>query len=194
VSRQPTRETDQLTHIIRTIQRARRSGMLEVQRTIGSSFVEAGTIIFVKGSIVDAHVGRSQGKEASNILSQWKHCSFTFTSSNPHDPPLEFPSSIASIQTGPLLNYPQDTPLPQTDNLTSGLQFTAIPVHLKTSAVSLQQIERLNYPRPYRQLCLLINGRHSIADLSRLLGRQPIEVVKMLDDLEKAQCIRVPHK
>jgi hypothetical protein len=168
--------------------------MLEVQRSIGASHVEAGTIIFVKGSIVDAHVGRTQGKEASNILSQWTHCSFIFTSSNPHDPPLEFPSSTALPQTGSVLNNQQEVSLLQDSNSTSDLQLTAIPVHLKTSAASIQQIERLNYSRSYRQLCLLINGHHSIADLSRLLGRHPTEVMKMLGDLERAQCIRVPHK
>jgi hypothetical protein len=167
--------------------------MLEVQRSIGASLVEAGTIIFVKGSIVDAHVGRTQGKEASNILSQWTRCSFTFTSSNPQDPPLEFPSSTALLQADPTLNSPQDA-MRQNSDPTSDLQLTAIPVHLKTSAISIQQIERLNFPRPYRQLCLLINGQLSIADLSRLLGRNPTEVMKMLDDLERAQCIRVPRK
>jgi hypothetical protein len=188
--------------------------MLEVQRSIGASLVEVGTIIFVKGSIVDAHVGRSQGKEASNVLSQWTHCSFTFASSNPHDPPLEFPSSTVPIQMSPMLNSQQsvagfDEASPQQESVaplkseasllqdsgpTPAISLTAMPVHLQKPEVSLQLIERRNYPRSYRQLCLLIDGHHSIADLSRLLGRRPTEVMKMLGELERAQCIRIPRK
>jgi hypothetical protein len=214
VSRQPARETDQLTHVIRVIQRARRSGMLEVQRRIGASLVEAGTIVFVKGSIVDAHVGHTQGKEASNVLSQWTHCSFTFVSSNPYDQPLEFPSSSAPAQMSSMLNSQQliagsaemspsqkpvasqtnDALLQQGSGSLPAISLSSMPTHLQTVEASTKQIEQLNYPRSYRQLCLLIDGHHSIADLSRLLGRRPTEVVKMLNDLERAKCIRLSHQ
>jgi hypothetical protein len=79
MSRQQAMETDQLASIIQTIQRARRSGMLEAQRHTGASIIELGTIVFVKGSIVDAHVSQHQGKEAYNLLSQWTRCSSRIT-------------------------------------------------------------------------------------------------------------------
>src|SRR5689334_4507360 len=211
MSRQQAMETDQLAHVIQTIQRARRSGMLEVQRRTGASTIELGTIVFVKGSIVDAHAGQRQGKEAYNLLSQWTRCSFTFTSSNPQEPPLKFPSPPPQLQQmNPALNGKQpevraaSSPLRQQSIAShesnpslqalmksSSAPLSAIPVRLHSAEISIQQIERFGYPRSYRQLCLLIDGYRSIADLSRLLHRLPSDVVKMLADLEKIGSIQI---
>jgi hypothetical protein len=85
----------------------------------------------------------------------------------------------------------ESNPSLQAQAKSSSVPLSAIPVHLHSAEISIQQIEQFGYPRCYRQLCLLIDGHRSIADLSRLLHRLPLDVVKMLADLEKIGSIQI---
>src|SRR6266699_6093573 len=69
--------TNRLVHVISSIQRERRSGVLMAKRGEGIT-LEEGTLVFVNGQITEAHVGRLREAEARNWLSTWGSCRFMF--------------------------------------------------------------------------------------------------------------------
>lgn len=54
----------------------------------------------------------------------------------------------------------------------------------------MPDFQRLGLSRAHRQLFLLIDGRRSAQELTRLIGRHPQEVLAILADLENAGLIR----
>ncbi len=81
MSQQQELMTDRLVHVISSIQRERRSGMLTAKRGEGIA-LEEGTIVFANGQITEARVGRLRGAEARNWLSTWGSCRFMFVSAS----------------------------------------------------------------------------------------------------------------
>src|SRR5260370_36464532 len=70
--------TDRLVGIIASIKMERRSGRLLVRRGDGLTS-EEGTLVFVQGQVVEAHVGRRSGANAVNWLSTWGQARYVFT-------------------------------------------------------------------------------------------------------------------
>ncbi len=68
MSQQQELLTDRLVHVISSIQRGRRSGVLTAKRGEGIA-LEEGTIVFANGQVSQASVGRRRGSEALNWLS-----------------------------------------------------------------------------------------------------------------------------
>lgn len=207
-------ETNQLTTIIQTIQRARRTGLLSVRRV--SSAHEEGTILFVNGRVTESHVGPQKGKDAYNTLCLWGTCLFTFISSNPHDKPLVFPitqepSASPGSRTDALRLSPP--PVPPTVSMSPslrpqqppaldqqfspgqpvhfGLSSFAIPYQRLSSDTAIQVMDRRGFPRSYRQVFLLINGQRSFEELIRLLARPPEVVENILLEMEQAALIGI---
>src|SRR5436305_304207 len=68
---------DRLVKIIEAIQIGRSTGSLIVTRGEGASY-EVGTLVFLKGKLVQGRVGRREDREAFNWLSTWGKCRYTF--------------------------------------------------------------------------------------------------------------------
>src|SRR5205809_6636721 len=68
---------DNLAKIIQAIQVGRTTGSLVATRGEGASY-ELGTLMFLNGRVVQARVGRREGREAFNLLSTWGKCRYTF--------------------------------------------------------------------------------------------------------------------
>jgi hypothetical protein len=68
---------DQLVKIIQALQIGRTTGSLIATRGEGASY-EVGTIVFVKGKVMQAKAGRREDRDALNWLSTWGKCRYTF--------------------------------------------------------------------------------------------------------------------
>lgn len=201
VSQPPEMEAEALVTVIARIQRARRTGLLVVKR-VNKGSLEEGAITFVKGQVTGSETGRRRGQDAFNTMSQWKDCRFSFVSPNLQDDRSLFsspspapPSPPPVIQTSPLRK--QSPSLSTTGELASVKQDhlqhipnAAIPAQNRLFESALPMIDQLG-SRLYRQVFLLIDGRRSVAELTRLTGRSPSEVDKMLRDLERIGVIRI---
>ncbi len=199
-------KTDQLVTVIQTIQRARRSGLLEIRRNMHTSFIEEGTILFVNGKVQEAYTAGYQGPDAYRFLCQWQACSFTFTPSNPKDGSLAFPASheytspFTEKVVPPRVPFiavpPMRRPTPQERQdvplavpLRPLIAPSAVPVPMHERTIALQWIERNKLPRSRRQLLLLIDGQRSVGELLRLSGRSQEEMEQMLYEMEQGSII-----
>src|SRR6266550_951440 len=100
---------------IQSIQLRRGSGLLTATRREGAS-KEEGSIVFVKGQVTKATVGRYTGSEAFNRLTTWENCSFSFVpeqSSQGSDPEVTRTEAVEKPPTIAKLDKPPNTqPLP----------------------------------------------------------------------------------
>ncbi len=65
----------------------------------------------------------------------------------------------------------------------------AYPIQQLDAALRL--IKQHGLSRIHRQLFYLIDGRRSIVELARLMGKSGSEIYKLLGDLERAHVIRI---
>lgn len=68
---------------------------------------------------------------------------------------------------------------------------TSIPHHIVPMEAALRQIEQGGLSRTHRQVFLLISGQRPIAELMRLAGRSYEDIYPILQDLERADLIRI---
>jgi hypothetical protein len=68
---------DRLVKIVQDIRFEKMTGSLVVTRGEGISY-ELGTLVFLKGRVVQGRVGRREGREALNWLLTWGKCCYTF--------------------------------------------------------------------------------------------------------------------
>lgn len=186
--------TDRLVGIIASIKLGRRSGQLTVRRGEGLTS-EEGTLTFVQGQIVQAHVGRRSGSEALNWLSTWGLAYYIF---EPLDPDKEVPAAFSSLPsssptrkvTSPLFLV---SPV-NTDELGTGLpQASAqgIPTIVLELTEATARIDKAGLSRVHRHLYLLIDGHRSTLELAALVGRKAEDVRNMLHDLEWLGVIQI---
>jgi hypothetical protein len=196
--------TDRLVHVISSIQRGRRSGVLTAQRGEGI-LLEEGTIVFANGQVSQVTVGRRRGSEALNWLSTWQSCYYTFVPTEAGVQANQPSSSAKDISTSPSTLGPppnmtdtrlsaQQTPTSSSFEEQEGLTdapATAAPYPTQQLDVALRLIEHYGLSRAHRQLFYLVDGHRSIVDLVRLMGKRGSEISKLLGDLERIQVIRI---
>jgi hypothetical protein len=210
--------TGRLVHVISSIQRGLRSGVLTAKRGEGI-FLEEGTITFAKGQVSYASVGRRRGSEALNWLSTWESCRSMFVPtevgvqvSQPSlpakslaksppalGPPEHMTKTRLSAQQTSMLSSPEEQEgselAPEREsNGEEGQTDTpasAAPYPTQHLDTALRLIEQYGLSRVHKQLFYLIDGRRSIVDLVRLTGKRGSEIYKLLGDLERAYVIRI---
>lgn len=201
--------TDRLVSTIQIIQQARGSGVLTVRRGKGTN-MEEGVIAFAKGQVTDARFGGYTGTKAFNLLSTWENCVFLYALADEQDPLLPFSQPLSSASNGHMpavggktppfvaispLRKAATTPRPLGDNMMRGeqspsiLYLTAVPRLLGTLEGALSAIERARLSRTHRQISLLADGQHTVADIMRVTGRTQSEVYALLRDLERASVL-----
>jgi Domain of unknown function (DUF4388) len=196
--------TDHLVHVISSIQRGRRSGVLTAQRG-GGILLEEGTIVFTNGQVSQVTVGRRRGSEALNWLSTWQSCYYTFvpteagvqanqsslsakdssTSPSAPGPPPNMTDTRLSVQQTPTSSFFEGQ-----EGLTDA-PATAAPYPTQQLDTALRLIEQHRLSRTHRQLFYLVDGHRSMVDLVRLTGKRGSEISKLLGDLERIQVIRI---
>jgi hypothetical protein len=67
-----------------------------------------------------------------------------------------------------------------------------VPYRTQLPESALRVIERTGLSRTHRHLFLLVDGRRSMTELTRLIGKREQELAELLDDLQRASLVRVP--
>jgi hypothetical protein len=206
---QPTTLTDQLANVIQVIQLGRKSGTLTVERSSGIS-LERGTVYFVNGLMTKASAHGLSGLAAFQWLNTWSSCRFTFTPSDseittrklPSLRPAQLPEQEHESfhDTDPTQQFQAqakafpDAGIENNQNRHKDLsvqnESARIPKQLRSLEDTVQRIERMKLSRAHRRLFLLIDGHRNTADLARLMGRRQVEVVALLQDLERADVVK----
>jgi hypothetical protein len=205
---QPTTLTDRLANVIQVIQLGRKTGTLIVERSSGNS-LEYGTVGFVNGLMTQASVHELRGLAAFQWLYTWGTCRFTFTPSDSaattsklHSlrPDLLPASEHQRFQdTDPTLRIQAQTKAfsgsgndqNHQSNLLPHNVSATIPNQVRPWEDAVQRIERMQLSRVHRQLFLLIDGHRTTTDLARLMGRRQVDVDTLLQDLERADVVKL---
>ena len=205
--------TDKLSNIIQVIQLGRKTGVLSVERGEGSTY-EEGTITFVNGQVTHANTGLRSNLEAFYWLNAWTECRFTFTSQAatgirlPQRLPLPLSSPVPDQTSYPISSLREQQPtlpirqsstgeqvkLPIQDYASTNearRQYTIreVPHRITSLDEALRRIEQAGLSRIHRHLLLLVDGYRDIAELVRLTGHTPDEVVMWLHQLERIGAI-----
>ena len=153
--------TDHLVGIIASIKMERQSGQLRVRRGEGLSS-EEGILIFIRGQVTQASIGRRSGADALNWLSTWGQARYIFVSpGSDEEAVLDF-SSLTSSSSGRNATNPG---LRAAQVHTDKLETEPLPGknhEIPRTCVELNEattrIERSGLPRSHRRLYLLIMG------------------------------------
>jgi hypothetical protein len=207
---QPATLTDRLANVIQVIQLGRKTGALTVERSSGNS-LEQGTVYFVNGLMTQASAHQLRGLAAFQWLNTWGTCRFTFT---PSDSSLTT-NKLASIRPGQIpasehVRFQDTDPTIRiqvqakafsgsgTENnqnrqndLSPQKASGSIPNQVRSLDVAVRRIERMKFSRAHRRLFLLIDGHRTTTELARLMGRRQVEVDAMLQDLERADVVKL---
>jgi hypothetical protein len=167
-------ETHRLVEILQSLQLARKTGWLAVERVGANDTIEQGTITFSNGQIVHATLHPYDGPKAFALISAWTTCYFTFHSSQ-----VEKPTSPSHPSTAPSFTHVADP-----------RAVPAAPYRTRSVDEIMTTSSTSKLTRVHRQLFLLINGKRTIQDFVRLTGHIPEEVETLLLDLERAGFIR----
>lgn len=176
--------TNKLADVIQTLQMARKSGTLRVNRDRYDDTVEHGVVILQNGQITDASLGIYRGNEALQRLQGWQLCYFVFqTSAQSSSPSLSYVQTQSvdrNVGTGLGVGAKPDT----------GSQAQRVPQRTRAVNEILPYFERLGLTRIHRQLFLLIDGHRSVSEMIILIGHRTDEIDTLLGDLERTGLIR----
>ena len=203
--------TDQLVNVIRYIQLKRGSGTLSAMRGEEATS-ESGTIVFVRGKVVQAKTGRYHDRDALNCLSTWNTCRIAFVpAAGSEDIPLQSDQGISASNAG-IIQVPASmhreadlfrkigpiTPVPgnESGNLNTPTSASnlnqIIPHRSKLPDLALYLIKLKGLSRSHRRLFLLVDGMRALTELANLLNRDQLETLTLLYDLQEANCIIIP--
>lgn len=190
-------ETSQLANVIEVLQLGRKTGVLTVERDTDSS-PEMGEITFDTGHITQARSTRGvQGQQALLWLKSWGPCRFIFMSAQETTrttQPLPAVSQRDSAQkkrdTQPQRVPSETLQLPVPAKGGTHTELLVVPQRIQQLDSALQLIAQAHLSRTHRQLFLLVDGQRNVAELLRLLGRRPDEVLTFLRELAYIGVIR----
>ncbi len=170
-------ETQRLIEILQSLQLARKTGLLEVERINADDTIEQGTITLSNGQIINASLHPYDGPKAFALLSNWTNCYFTFHPSHVEKSTIPSPSHPPTNTWSP--THP-----------TESRTIPTAPYRIRPVNEALTAFPASKLTRVHRQLFLLVNGERTIQDFVRLTGHIPEEVETLLLDLERAGFIR----
>jgi hypothetical protein len=165
---------DRLVDMLELIHSRRYSGLLSVERFMGGRF-EEGELYFEMGHPVYAHTGHKSGSDAFARLVEWRQVYFCFDKDAPHP---SVSSENQDISTS-LVNSAHSWTSFSASTLSEGDRI--IPRKL----VSAADVRILSLTRRQRLVYLLVDGKRTIADLARCLGKSTAGVRPVLDELQK---------
>lgn len=180
---------DRLTDVLELIRSRCYSGLLSVERFVGGQF-EEGELYFEVGRPVYARTGQKSGAEAFARLAAWQQIYFFFdkdaphpsvVSENSHTPTLSIDSAHRQKRSGAEHENPEKHTLL---SLSASALLTGDHI-VPRKLVSGVDIQALPLTRLQRLVYLLVDGKRTIADLARCLGRDTAGVKPILDELQE---------
>jgi hypothetical protein len=180
---------DRLVDVLELIRSRRYSGLLSVERFVGGQF-EEGELYFEMGRPVYAHTGHKSGADAFARLIEWRQVYFCFDKDALHPSVSTEGLDTPTLSTASAHNQ---TPLSEgrtgpAKPIVSPLDALALPEEdriIPHKLVSGVDVQTLSLTRPQRLVYLLVDGRRTIADLARCMGRNTAGVKPVLDELQE---------
>jgi hypothetical protein len=160
--------------------------------------LENGELTFMHGQITQACWNNRSGKEALKLLNLWGACRFTFTptltTTDTLTGPLTSPSTQVPRDTKPQMHaLPNTQGIPRTDLSQSTGAHQAIdpsaPQRTIAGDKALRLLDQAGLSRSHLRLFLLVDGKRTINELTRLVGKKNEDVHKLLQDLENTGLI-----
>ncbi len=196
-------KAERLDDVLESARIRRQTGMLTIEHTQGGR-VELGELYLQSGQPVYAHVGQLIGQDALNYLLRWRDIYISSAAEDTIEPAGTLAvGDAASAVAG-------SSPLPQYSSLngnssrervsergtsnSSNSSSTNIPgiewlVPQKRGAE--RDVLSLPLTRRQRFIYLLVDGRRTIADLSRCTGKNIQEVQLILGELQEQGLVAV---
>jgi hypothetical protein len=163
------------------------SGLLSVERFAGRRF-EEGEIYFAQGRPVYARYNQKSGKEAFVYLEAWRQVYFAFDKNAPsplsrdNPPPALSPASEPHRVSQPLssgaLSWDTLSCQPAVARPLSNVE-RWVPHRSQVK----QDVLSLPLTRAQRAIYLLVDGKRSVVDLARCIGKSIQVVIKLLNEL-----------
>ncbi len=198
-------KAESLDEVLALARVRRQSGMLTIEHTQGGR-VEEGELYLQAGQPVYARVGQLVGQDALNWLLQWRNIYFTINTEEPRQPagaPVSGNSNVAAAVSSPKpqsppLNSNSSTGVPgvqaQSDGNASARKNAYTP-GIEWLVPQKRGVERevLSLPLTRRQrfIYFLVDGRRTIADLSRCTGKDMQEVELILSELQEQGLVAI---
>lgn len=192
--------TERLVDIIATIKLELRSGKLTVKRGEGLT-AEEGMVVFARGQVIQATVGRRSGSDALNWLSTWRQTRYTFMPAETDKkaarsftplPAVPLPSEYSPAHpTGPVPGEVETDKLPPAFSRNSRIALDEVPYTMTELGEATARMGQIGLSRLYRSLYLLIDGRRSIGEIAHLVGKPVEEVRAMLRTLARLGIIHI---
>jgi Domain of unknown function (DUF4388) len=196
-------KAERLDDVLESARVRRQSGMLTIERAQGGR-VELGELYLQAGHPVYARVGQLTGQDALNWLLKWHNISFSFAAEGTSKPA----GTLAAGDDASAVHV--SSPLPQFSSLNGkspmervserGTSNSHNSSSMNTPGVEWlvpqkRGVERdvLSLPLTRRQrfIYLLVDGRRTIADLSRCTGKNIQEVQLILGELQEQGLVAV---
>ena len=197
-------KAESLDEVLALARVRRQNGMLTIEHTQGGR-VEEGELYLQAGQPLYARVGQLVGQDALNWLLQWRNVYFTITTEDPKQPagtPVSGKSNAATFSSpkpqSPSLNGNTSTGLPDVQAQGDGnaARKNAYTPGIEWLIPQKRGVERevLSLPLTRRQrfIYFLVDGRRTIADLSRCTGKDIQEVELILSELQEQGLVAIP--
>lgn len=202
--------TDNLGDVLELIRVRRQSGLLSVERIQNGRF-EEGDIYFQTGQPIYARFGSLTGTNALAKLLSWRQAYFAFATNQPRPQvnitdPLPARGGFATTTTDPLsmsIRPSSSAPSPDTNPLLNvrgqSAERNTNPQPAFTPGTSTPGLEwlvpqkrgndrdvlSLPLTRPQRSIYLLVDGKRTVADLSRCTRKTMQEIERLLSELQE---------
>jgi len=197
-------KAESLDEVLALARVRRQNGMLTIEHTQGGR-MEEGELYLQAGQPIYARIGQLVGQDALNWLLQWRNVYFTFTTEDPKQPagtPVSGKSNAAAFSSpkpqSPSLNGNSSTGLPDVQAQGDGnaSRKNAYTPGIEWLIPQKRGVERevLSLPLTRRQrfIYFLVDGRRTIADLSRCTGKDIQEVELILSELQEQGLVAIP--
>jgi len=178
--------TEKLADVIQALQFVHKTGLLTAQRDGINGSLEQGTVTFQGGQVIEASVGSLRGSDAFKKLLSWTSCHFIFQPSSPKT--ASSPLSLSPLGAAKDDRLSSDRGYQQEPS-NGQILVSTIPHRIWLINGDLPNFQHLGLSRTHKQLFLLIDGKRSVQELMRLIGRRPNELLRLLMELEAANLI-----
>jgi len=196
-------KAERLDDVLASARVGRQTGMLTIEHTQGGR-VELGELYLQAGQPVYARIGQLIGQDALNYLLRWRNIYITNASEDTSGPAGARTAGDAASSVA------VSSPLPQNSSLTRNSSRERVTEHgtsnwnnssptntpgIEWLVPQKRGVERdvLSLPLTRRQrfIYLLVDGRRSIADLSRCTGKNIQDVQLILRELQEQGLVAV---
>jgi hypothetical protein len=185
---------ERLRDVLELVYARRYSGLLSAERFSAGHF-EEGEIYFEFGRPIYARCGSRTERGAFAWLSSWRQIYFSFERDAPHPVIGTTLDGSAFVPNYPeqrmqsVLPFPYNKQLPV--NISSNIPFSGLEQMVPHKRVIDRNVLALPLTRVQRAAYLLVDGRRTIADLARCMGKNVQEIRQLLSELQEQDLILI---